>query len=188
MRKPSASVILDAAEHGNLSMEVMMPGKEQDRSAGDASDNAYDVVLSFAPEDRKSVEILALELVRRGIRIFRDETSEAIAWRARLGTSIPPPTGLRSRYVIVHLGREKARSLWGGASTGGAIAAPAVNNPSISYLCCPPESVVSIADRVSRELRRAKAESVPRIWRVPLGDGKRPGRGVPVFEEKPPPD
>lgn len=167
-----------------------MPGNEQDCGDGAPGANAYDVVLSFSPEDSKSVEILALELVRRGIRVFRDETCEAVAWGARLGASIPPPRGIRSRYVIVQLERGRARNLWGGAEAGedASAADPHVPDPSISYLCCPPESVVSIADRVSQELRRVASRSVPRIWRVPMGDGTRPGRGVPVFEEKPPPD
>jgi hypothetical protein len=163
-----------------------MPGSEQD--CGDGAADAYDVILSFSPQDRKSVDILALELARRGIRIFRDETPEAVAWGARLGASIPPPQGVRSRYVIVQLEPEKARGLWGAGEAGEetAPADPPVADPSISYLCCPPESVSTIADRVSRELRRVAARTVPRIWRVPMGDGTRPGQGVPVFEDKPP--
>ena len=164
-----------------------MPGSEQDCGDGAASDDAYDVVLSFSPQDRKSVDILALELVRRGIRIFRDETPEAVAWGARLGASIPPPQGVRSRYVIVQLELEKARGLWGADAAGeeAVVGDPPAPDPSISYLCCPPESVSSIADRVCRELRRVAARTVPRIWRVPMGDGMRPGPGVPVFEERP---
>ena len=167
-----------------------MPGSEQDPGDGGASDDAYDVVLSFSPQDRKSVDILALELSRRGIRIFRDETPEAVAWGARLGASIPPPQGVRSRYVIVQLEPEKARGLWGAgdAREEGGPADPSVADPTISYLCCPPESVSSIADRVCQDLRRVAARTVPRIWRVPMGDGTRPGPGVPVFEEKPPGD
>ena len=95
-----------------------MPGSEQDPGDGGASDDAYDVVLSFSPQDRKSVDILALELSRRGIRIFRDETPEAVAWGVRLGASIPPPQGVRSRYVIVQLEPEKARRLWGAGEAG----------------------------------------------------------------------
>ena len=163
-----------------------MTGSEQD--CGEGAADAYDVVLSFSPQDRKSVDILALELSRRGIRIFRDETPEAVAWGVRLGASIPPPQGVRSRYGIVQLEPEKARRLWG-AGEAGDEAGPAdspVPDPSISYLCCPPESVSTIADRVSRELRRVAARTVPRIWRVPMTDGTRPGHGVPVFEDRPP--
>ena len=159
-----------------------MTGSEQD--CGEGAADAYDVVLSFSPRDRKSVDILALELARRGIRIFRDETQEALAWGARLGASIPPPKGVRSRYVIVQLERERARRLWG-ASEAEAEAEPPLPDPSISYLCCPPESVSSIADRVCRELRRVAARTVPRIWRVPMADGTRPGHGVPVLDDKP---
>jgi len=128
--------------------------------------------------------------VRRGIRVYRDESPGARAWGARLGATIPPGTGIRSRYVIISISRETARGLWGeGAEVTQDEGLPGQgeSSPSISYLCCPPESVVSIADRVSQALRR-EPESVPRIWRVPLGGETIPGRGVPVFEDKPPPE
>jgi len=167
-----------------------MAGNEQKTSDGQDSRDLYDAVLSFCAGDRKSVEVLALELARRGIRLYRDETSEAQAWGARLGAAIPPTTGVRSRYVIICLRRETARGIWEEAEETvepGGVSSGSEPSASISYLCCPPESVVSIADRVSQELRKAP-ESVPRIWRVPLGVGTVPGAGVPVFEDKPPQD
>ena len=160
-----------------------MAGNEKETSGADALHESYDVVLSFSPDDRKSVEILALELARRNIRVYHDETPEAIAWGARLGMNIPRSAGVRSRYVILHISHEAARGLW--REDGGAVSDGSVVGPSISYLCCPPESVASIADRVAQELRKAASESVPRIWRVPLGKGTGPGSGVPVFDEKP---
>ena len=170
--------------------EIVMAGNEQKTSDGQDSRDLYDAVLSFCAGDRKSVEVLALELARRGIRLYRDETSEAQAWGARLGAAIPPTTGVRSRYVIICLPRETARGIWEEAEETvepGGVSSGSEPSASISYLCCPPESVTSIADRVSQELRKAP-ESVPRIWRVPLGIGTVPGAGVPVFEDKPPQD
>ena len=163
-----------------------MAGNEKESSGADALGESYDVVLSFSPGDRKSVEILALELARRNIRVYRDETPEALAWGARLGMSIPHSAGVRSRYVILHISHEAARGLW--REEGGGVSDGSVVSSSISYLCCPPESVGSIADRVSQELRKAASESVPRIWRVPLGGGPGAGMGVPVVDEKPAPD
>lgn len=167
-----------------------MTGAGQEAGGGQGPQDPYDAVLSFSTADRKSVEVLALELTRRGIRVYRDETSEAGAWGARLGSAIPPSAGVRSRYVIIGIAREAARGLWdteGDATESPGVAVGSDPGTSISYLCCPPESVVSIADRVSGELRKAP-EVIPRIWRVPLGGGTVPGRGVPVFEDKPPPE
>ena len=163
-----------------------MAGNEKESSGADAPHESYDVVLSFSPDDRKRVEILALELARRYIRVYRDETPEAMAWGVRLGMNIPHSAGVRSRYVILHISREAARCLW--REDGEGVPEGSVVSSSISYLCCPPESVASIADRVAQELRKAVSESVPRIWRVPLGGGQGPGRGVPVVDEKPAPD
>ena len=167
-----------------------MAGNEQKTSGGQVSRDLYDAVLSFCAADRKSVEVLALELARRGIRLYRDETPEAQAWGARLGEAIAATADVRSRYVIICLPRETACGIWEAAEETvepSGVSSGSEPSSSISYLCCPPESVVSIADRVSQELRKAP-ESVPRIWRVPLGVRTVPGTGVPVFEDKPPQD
>ena len=72
----------------------------------------YDVVLSFAGEDRDYVENVAATLVKRGIRVFYDRYEEAELWGKNLYQHLSDVYSHQARYCVVFISRAYASKLW----------------------------------------------------------------------------
>ncbi|MEK3917724.1 toll/interleukin-1 receptor domain-containing protein [Paenibacillus sp. FSL H7-0331] len=72
----------------------------------------YDVALSFAGEDRKQVEQLALELLSQGIKVFYDEFEQANLWGKDLYQYLSEVYYSNARYCVVFISEHYSRKLW----------------------------------------------------------------------------
>jgi len=72
----------------------------------------YDVVLSFAGEDRSYVEQVADILVDLGIRVFYDKYEECNLWGRDLYTHLDDVYQHKSRYCIIFISKYYKEKLW----------------------------------------------------------------------------
>jgi hypothetical protein len=72
----------------------------------------YDVVLSFAGEDRSYVNLVAEELRRNQIRVFYDAYEEAELWGKDLYQHLSTVYGERARYCVIFISTHYAEKLW----------------------------------------------------------------------------
>lgn len=72
----------------------------------------YDVALSFAGEDRESVEQVAEELRSIGITVFYDRFEEVDLWGKDLAEHFGQVYGTDSRFVVLFVSRAYAGKAW----------------------------------------------------------------------------
>lgn len=72
----------------------------------------YDVVLSFAGEDRPYVERVATALVRQQIRVFYDDHEEVELWGKDLYQHLSDVYRHRGRYCVIFASKAYAEKLW----------------------------------------------------------------------------
>ncbi len=72
----------------------------------------YDVVLSFAGEDRAYVEQVALWLEARGVVVFYDRFEEANLWGKDLAEYFDGVYRKQARYCVMFASRHYAEKLW----------------------------------------------------------------------------
>jgi len=72
----------------------------------------YDVVLSFAGEDRKYVEKVASSLEEQGIVVFYDEYEEATLWGKDLAEYFDSIYRKQGRFCVMFASRHYATRLW----------------------------------------------------------------------------
>jgi len=72
----------------------------------------FDVALSFAGEDRKYVEKVALELRSIGIRVFYDKHETVTLWGKDLYTYLQQVYSERARYTVIFVSRAYKDKLW----------------------------------------------------------------------------
>jgi hypothetical protein len=84
----------------------MAPSRRQD------SDYEYDVVLSFAGEDRPYVAQVAEALRLMGIRLFYDDYEQVMLWGKDLGEHLDWVYRKAGRYCVLFISRHYAEKLW----------------------------------------------------------------------------
>jgi hypothetical protein len=72
----------------------------------------YEIVLSFAGEQRTYVESVAQFLVARGVSVFYDRYEEATLWGKDLAEHLEAVYAGAARYCIVFVSEDYARKVW----------------------------------------------------------------------------
>lgn len=72
----------------------------------------YDVVLSYAGEDREYVEALANKLKNSGFKVFYDRFEESNLWGKNLYDYLSDIYRNQGRYCVMFLSKHYARKLW----------------------------------------------------------------------------
>lgn len=103
---PKASV---AAE---LSVEDWVEGQIRKADAYADTHKAYDVVLSFAGEDRSLVEQVAVGLRRRRVRVFYDRFEQAELWGKDLYQHLFDVYSSKARYCVVFVSEHYVAKPW----------------------------------------------------------------------------
>lgn len=79
---------------------------------GDMMKYCYDVVLSFAGEDRAYVEECANILTALGIRVFYDSYEQSELWGKDLYTFLADIYSNKAKYAIVFISKYYAKKRW----------------------------------------------------------------------------
>ena len=72
----------------------------------------YDIVLSFASEDRDYVEEVAEHLTRKGVSVFYDKYETAKLWGRDLYTHLDEVYRKRARYCVMFISEHYRTKLW----------------------------------------------------------------------------
>ena len=72
----------------------------------------YDVVLSFAGEDREYVEECADILTALGIKVFYDSYEQDVLWGKDLYTFLADIYSNKARYAIVFISQHYVKKCW----------------------------------------------------------------------------
>jgi len=76
------------------------------------SDYEYDVVLSFAGEDRDYVESVVKELDRQGVSAFYDQNEQSILWGKDLQPYFDKVYRVLARYCMVFISKHYSNKTW----------------------------------------------------------------------------
>jgi hypothetical protein len=77
-----------------------------------AQKRQYDVVISFAGEDRPHAEALAKGLVAKGLKVFYDDFERSVLWGHNGYEYLTDLYQNRSRYCVVLVSRNYANKRW----------------------------------------------------------------------------
>ncbi len=131
----------------------------------------YDVVLSFAGEDRTYASDLANRLKARDIKVFYDEFEKDKLWGEDLYTYLDEIYRFKARYCVAFLSKNYATKLWTNHERKSAQAKAFSENrpyilpirlddteipgipPTVAYLKWGDESAESIAEILERKLK-----------------------------------
>ena len=72
----------------------------------------YDVVLSFAEENRQYVASVANSLKQNGINVFYDEDEEIELWGKNLYTYLIKIYKDKAKYCVIFISKHYANKLW----------------------------------------------------------------------------
>ncbi|MCY1237851.1 TIR domain protein [compost metagenome] len=72
----------------------------------------FDVALSFAGEDRAYVEMVAEQLIARGITVFYDRYEEADLWGKDLFEHLSDVYRHKAKYTLMFVSKHYAKKLW----------------------------------------------------------------------------
>lgn len=72
----------------------------------------YDVVLSFAGENRTYVEEVASHLRTQGLRVFYDQQEQVALWGHNLAERLPEIYSRHGLYCVMFISRHYAESMW----------------------------------------------------------------------------
>jgi hypothetical protein len=103
-----------AVKDGNIPQDVMAymsPTPKQ-----------YDVVLSFAGEDRGYVEAVAQILADRGVEVFYDKFEETTLWGKDLAVHFDQLYRLHARYCVMFISKHYADKVWTRHEAAAALA------------------------------------------------------------------
>ena len=73
---------------------------------------SYDLVFSFAGEDRKYVKQVAAYLRARGVRIFYDEYEQARLWGKDLAEHLELVYCRSGQYCVIFISRDYVEKMW----------------------------------------------------------------------------
>lgn len=82
----------------------------------------YDIVLSFAGEDRGYVEDVASFLTGRGVAVFYDKYEQVTLWGKNLQEHLDSIYRQQARYCIMFISRHYADKIWTRHERGAALA------------------------------------------------------------------
>ena len=97
------------------SIEQIIEDFVEDNSAISSTQNehsGYDVVLSFAGEDRSHAERLAEELRKKGVKVFYDKYEQAILWGKDLYAYLSDIYQNKAKFCVMFCSRHYAEKLW----------------------------------------------------------------------------
>src|SRR6185436_7102854 len=80
--------------------------------ANTSLEEIYEVVLSFAGEDREYVDQVASNLQDRGVRLFYDRYEEATLWGKDLTEHLDRVYRGSARYCVMFISQHYASKLW----------------------------------------------------------------------------
>jgi hypothetical protein len=83
-----------------------------DSTKHSAEENAYEVVLSFAGEDRNYVEAVAEYLKNNDVKVLYDKYEEATLWGKELTEHLDKVFRGSARYCIMFISKEYADKVW----------------------------------------------------------------------------
>jgi hypothetical protein len=95
--------------HGRPLYEVVKLGQA---TRGTNSEEEYEVVLSFAGEDRPYVEAVAEYLRGIGIKVFYDKYEESTLWGKDLAEHLDKVYRGSARYCVMFISRHYAEKVW----------------------------------------------------------------------------
>ncbi|KAB2945272.1 MAG: GNAT family N-acetyltransferase (plasmid) [Candidatus Methanoperedens sp.] len=99
--------------HYYLSMEMVSRFLQRMRPLNHlAQQYEYDVVLSFAKEDRHYAEPLAALLIQNGVQVFYDKYEEANLWGKDLYQHLQSVYRDKARYCVIFISKYYAQRLW----------------------------------------------------------------------------
>lgn len=75
-------------------------------------EDAYEVVLSFAGEDREYVEAVARYLVSSDVRVFYDKYEEVTLWGKELTEHLDKVYRGSARYCVMFISKNYANKIW----------------------------------------------------------------------------
>ncbi|EEF59979.1 toll/interleukin-1 receptor domain-containing protein, partial [Pedosphaera parvula] len=73
---------------------------------------SYDIVLSFAGEDRPYVEKVARFLRSKGVKVFYDKFEEAHLWGRDLAEHFDMIYGTSGRYCVIFISKDYVKKMW----------------------------------------------------------------------------
>jgi hypothetical protein len=73
---------------------------------------SYDIVFSFAGEDRRYVENVARYLRSKGVRVFYDKFEEADLWGRDLAEHFDMIYSASGRYCVIFISRNYVKKMW----------------------------------------------------------------------------
>lgn len=141
----------------------------------------YEVVLSFAGEDRAYVNQLASILRRRGVKIFFDIYEKHTLWGKNLYTHLSEVYQNQARYCVMFISKHYAIKLWTNHEREAAQARAFLEHeeyilpvrlddtqipgipPTISYLSWPPETARTIADAIVKKLGKVAGRETKKV-------------------------
>lgn len=143
----------------------------------------FDVALSFAGEDRAYVEMVAEQLIARGITVFYDKYEEADLWGKDLFVHLSGVYQHKAKHTLMFVSQHYAKKLWTNHerraaqarafSEGGDYILPARFDdtdipgllPTTGHLdlrnFSPAEVAVRVAEKLGRDPFAIKASAIP---------------------------
>lgn len=82
----------------------------------------YEIVLSFAGEDRKYVEEVAEFLIENDVEVFYDRYEEATLWGKDLAEHLDAVYRRNARYCVMFISRHYAEKIWANHERKSALA------------------------------------------------------------------
>ncbi len=111
--KVKSSVNLQKNKPGRDLPVLPRQGAGQIKNQGNSKKGKkYDVVLSFAGEDRAIVKQIAVGLKKQGISFFYDGHEEANLWGKDLGDHFRRTYGPNTRFVLIFVSRHYVKKDW----------------------------------------------------------------------------
>jgi hypothetical protein len=138
-----------------------------------ATPRQYDIVLSFAGEDRAYVEEVAEKLEQRGVDVFYDKFEKATLWGKDLAEHFDGLYRQHARFCVMFISKHYAEKVWTTHERRAALARAMAERteyvlparfddteipglrPTISYVDLREESPEQLADLVLQKLGRA---------------------------------
>jgi hypothetical protein len=135
-----------------------------------AEERNYDVVLSFAGEDRRFAEDLYSQLKQRNVRVFYDNNEQSILWGKNLYDYLTDLYLNRAKFCVMIVSKYYAQKLWTNHERRVVQARAFRENQeyilpvklddteipgilsTIGYLSCPPEDAKSISEKIILKL------------------------------------
>ncbi|MEL7022867.1 MAG: TIR domain-containing protein [Pseudomonadota bacterium] len=140
----------------------------------EAKQRRYDVALSFAGEDRETVESVAKALKYRGVRVFYDRDEQAELWGENLLTHLTEIYRTQARFTVIFISEHYINKPWTRIEREAAQARAFEQNaayvlpvrlddaelpgllPTVSYLDLRQTSVIDLVDLIMKKLGRMR--------------------------------